>query len=101
MTLQDTANPDSKLSVPGTEFASRYGDPSSPAVQGGLIGLATGGKVPGLRYRLRQRRGRGGAGQPRGVRRLVQQNGCYLVVFNMPSEAELREAMRLQERARE
>ena len=95
-TPQDTAHPDSKLSVPGTEFASRYGDPNSPAVNGGVVGLVTGGRRPGIRYRLKQRRGHGGEPQPRGAKKLLQQNVYYLMIVNMPSEAELKEAMRLQ-----
>ena len=58
----------------------------------------TGGKRPNLRYRLRQRRGKSQGGQPRGARRLLQQDVYYLMVVNMPSEAELQAAAEEQRR---
>ena len=95
---QDMDHPDSKLSVPGTDFATTYGDPNSPAVNGGVMGLVTAGKRPGIRYRLQNRRGKSGEKKPKGSKRMMQQNVYYLMIVNMPSQAELDEATRAQNR---
>lgn len=54
---QEYMNPNSKLNVaPPAEFRSRYADPNSAASNGGLIGLVSGGKIKGIRYRIHEHR---------------------------------------------
>ena len=72
---QEYYNPNSKLNVdqPRKEFVSRYSDPNSPAVNGGIIGLVTGGKVPSARYHIQEARRRNKEGKPARQRRLLSE----------------------------
>lgn len=107
-------NPTSALAVPSEKrFASRYADPTHPANSGSLISLLTGGVVnPAARREMRRsarrdrredrrerravRRGREitsdmARRRPREgiVRRILKKDVLYLMIVNLPSEAEL------------
>ena len=89
------SNPDSRLNIqPSPSFASRYSDPNSPAMNGGLIGLLSGGHMSSRRSRRQQRRWGGleHQKQPRGPKRFLKQDVLYLMIVNMPCEEELRQA---------
>lgn len=98
-------NPNSSLAVPQEKkFASRYADPTHPAVNGGLIGLVTGGKIdPIARRRARGPIGRlrKATGTNKGLSKIVQANVLYLMIVNMPNEEEMAEARRQMEREKE
>ncbi|KAH7351267.1 hypothetical protein BKA65DRAFT_396841 [Rhexocercosporidium sp. MPI-PUGE-AT-0058] len=101
-------NPDSKLVVPGqrTEFTSRYSDPNNPANNGSLVSMLTGGKFNprGLKnegWGGRRGRGRGGTREGQGdgprrqkkgaamVKRVLTKDVLYLMIVNMPTEADM------------
>lgn len=102
-------NPDLDMQVQDKPFASVYSDPNSSARTGGLIGLATAGKVnPRARRqeaRDERRVAKGKAPRaPRGerrrerkenrpIKRLLKEGALYLMVVNLPSEREI-EAVR-------
>jgi len=119
-----TIGEDSKLAVPGaadqTNFASRFSDPNHPVNSGSIIALLTGGYVDpkamarGRRYgalagvrgkpqlseqdsrniamgRKNQQAPRGLIG---GVRKLMSQDVLYLLIAEMPSQAEMAELTR-------
>ncbi|KAF5979355.1 hypothetical protein FBULB1_5769 [Fusarium bulbicola] len=102
------------------EFTSRYADPSHPSNNGSLISLLTGGYVDPTKLR-RGFRGQGSEGQnqgqPSGVRTdrqpglplpykpvkaarkfLFNKDVLYLMVVNMPTEDEFREAKAVLDR---
>ena len=95
--------PEAALMVPQEkQFASRYSDPNHPASSGSLISLLTGGNID-THSRRQQRdqakKGRRGFMGPLGlirhyqpVRRLMKQGVLYMMVVNMPSEAEMAKA---------
>ncbi len=107
--------PDSQLNVkPAPEFASRWADPNHAVNQGGLLGVLSGGMINPKVRRRQRRRGRRTAmgmstnsnGQQRtgmigGVKRKLQENVMYLMIVNMPSEAELKEAAALEAKFKE
>jgi hypothetical protein len=101
-------NPNSILpEVPMQEFASRYSDPNHPASQGGLISIASGGKVNpvGPVGRMRQKRMSKKGIDPSTAQTLPQklkerkkkspmkkalkQDAVYLMVVNLPSQEEM------------
>ncbi|KAF5612331.1 uncharacterized protein FSUBG_1650 [Fusarium subglutinans] len=76
------------------KFTSRYADPSHPSNNGSLISLLTGGYVDPtkLRHGFRGQASEGqNQGQPTG-------DVLYLMVVNMPTEDELREAKAVLDR---
>ena len=95
--------PEANLIVPQEkQFASRYSDPNHPASNGSLISLLTGGKVDPMSMRrqrdqsMKEKRGfTGPLGMVRHyqpVRRVMRQGVLYMMVVNMPSEAEMAKA---------
>jgi len=106
-------NPDSSLATASTpQFASRFSDPNHPMYSGGLITLASGGLIQkrdrgrrgivrgrdsgrrslgedgrrdGRGRRERNRRG----GLKGGIKRIMKENVLYMMIVNMPSEAEM------------
>lgn len=92
----------STLSPGPSEFASRYSDPNHPANNGSLISFLTGGAVNprARRERRRAQRAERRGKSPRArrtrnkgpVRRMLRQGMLYLMVVNMPTEAELQMA---------
>lgn len=93
-------SPEAALLVPQEkQFASRYADPNHPASSGSLISLLTGGNVdPHLRRRQRDqaKKDKRGFMGPLGmirhyqpVRRVMRQGVLYMMVVNMPSDAEM------------
>lgn len=119
-----THGEDSKLAVPGatdqTKFASRFSDPNHPVNSGSIIALLTGGYVdPKAMVRGRRdgvlagvrgkspmseqdRRniamGRKNQQAPRGliggVKKMMSQDVLYLLIAEMPSQAEMEELTR-------
>ena len=111
-------NPDTAALQPQSEqeFASRFSDPNHPVNNGGLIGLLSGGAVSSRKSRRRQQGGRRRSGRPtetdalgkaqRGglvgtAKRQLKENVVYLMIVNMPSEAELKEAAEMERRYKE
>lgn len=97
-------SPEAALLVPqDKQFASRYSDPNHPASSGSLVSLLTGGNVdPRTRRSQRDqaKKDRRGFMGPLGmirhyqpVRRVMRQGVLYMMVVNMPSEAEMASAM--------
>ena len=95
--------PEAKLLMPQEkQFAGRYADPNHPASSGSLVSLLTGGHVdPRSMRRQRDQRVKDRLGfmgplgmarhyQP--VRRMMRQGVLYMMVVNMPSEAEMAKA---------
>lgn len=110
-------DPDSVLAsnTPVPVFRSRYADPNSKASNGHLVNFVTGGAVnlESIQQRKQRRReerraeemrggGRRGRGESRRkgpvglvlspVKKVLKKDVMYLVVVNMPSESEMREA---------
>ena len=106
----EESNPDSKLSVlPKEEFASRYSDPTHTANKGDIVNVVTGGKIdrPSMKERrvimrgLLQGKGRmtpAQAREPQNMRkggvlgaakRKMHEDVVYLMVVNLPSDAEI------------
>jgi len=120
--VQAIKNPNSVLAnVPQEEFTSRYSDPKSPAARGSLISLVSGGKlVPNPQSRgligglvsvtkqaIRgEQQGSGWQNVNRGApqretivhkqikkaTKILRSNVLYLMVVNMPSEADMNAA---------
>ena len=95
-------NPNSALAGPETpQSRSRYADPNHAANSGSLISLVTGGAVNPLEHKQRRRQERRerlsnrigrplperGQGSP--IKRALQEDVLYLMIVNMPSDAEL------------
>ncbi|KAF2163587.1 hypothetical protein M409DRAFT_26196 [Zasmidium cellare ATCC 36951] len=96
-------NPNSKLNVVDRQFAGRYADPTT-FEHSGLIGVLSGGAVdPCRRHWEEEEEERRKNPQPekkRGgllssVRQRLREGVLYLLIVNMPSASELREAARL------
>ena len=106
---------------PETErFANRFANPNHPVHSGTLMGLVTGGKVDPvakLRGQHAQRRARRrgivlseeeirnaemGRGPGRGpIERILQSDVAYMIITNLPSEAELVKTRQEMERMKE
>jgi hypothetical protein len=107
-------NPNNPLAaLPDKPFASKYADPNHPMYHHGPINMVTGGKVD-LWAKTREKRVQNAeleTGRPlteaeklkaaydRGfttpatyVRRVIQENVIYLVICNLPTEAEMAKA---------
>lgn len=108
-------NPGSKLSVASTpEFASRFSDPAHAvnSRDASLLTVLSGGKIPGRKQRARARKGRPlildgrrdrkaqGKTPISAVKKKLKENVLYLMIVNLPSEAEMREAADMIERAK-
>lgn len=96
-------NPDSKLNVVDHQFAGRYADPTT-FEHSGLIGVLSGGAVDPCRRHWEdeeeERRKNPQPEKKRGgllssVRQRLREGVLYLLIVNMPSDSELREAARL------
>lgn len=100
-------NPGSSLSVPQDKpFASRYSDPNQPVNSGSLLSLVTGGKVDTKGYRRAHPKGpigriRVATGTNKPIKKILRQNVLYLMIVNMPSEEELKQARREMEAEKE
>lgn len=117
-------NPHSRLAMPPPEkkFASRFADPNHPANSGSIVALLTGGHfdLTAARRVRRARRRAAWRGEvltevdiknaemdrlPRDrfrrwkgqglIRRVMQKNVLYLMICNLPSEAEMEEMRRI------
>ncbi|KPM44469.1 hypothetical protein AK830_g2093 [Neonectria ditissima] len=121
----EAENQGSALAVPSSArqpFQSRYSDPNHAANSGSLISLVTGGAInpmerrQKLRTAMSERRNarRAAFGKapksPRGllrskdqrkspIRKLLQPNVLYLIVVNLPSEAEVQQSVSQLEQA--
>lgn len=98
---------------PRKEFASRWADPNHPVNQGGLLTVLSGGAInPGARrqqqrdYRaartgktplVQRRRHHGLIGT---AKRAVHEDVLYLMIVNMPSDAELKAAADVMNKAK-
>lgn len=81
-----------ELAPPRQEFASRYSDPTSSAVNSGLIGLVSGGTLMGPLSAYRQRRREeklqnGESVAPRS--RIMSEDVHYLMIVNLPNQEEI------------
>ena len=103
-------NPDSKLTVKEHEFESKYGDPKT-FENSGLLGVMTAGRIDPkqrlakLKNRRREQSGRrsgtaiGGLREKKGfVKKKLGEGVLYLLIVNMPSEAELQAAKEAEEK---
>ena len=109
-------NPDAaalNAGAPRKEFASRWADPNHPVNQGGLLNVLSGGIInPRARLEQKQqysaaRKGKGPLTQRQreeGIivkaKRVVHENVLYLMVVNMPSEAEMKSAAEIMAKAK-
>ena len=98
---------------PRKEFASRWADPNHPVNQGGLLNVLSGGVInPRARLEQKQeyraaRTGRKSVAQRRRdkgligkAKRAVHENVIYLMIVNMPSEAEMKTAAEIMAKAK-
>ncbi|KAH7140391.1 hypothetical protein B0J13DRAFT_63646 [Dactylonectria estremocensis] len=121
----ETEHQGSSLAVPSSArqpFQSRYSDPNHAANSGSLISLITGGAINPMERRQKMRtamserrnarrvangraprsprRGLGSKGQRKGpIRKMLQPNVLYLIVVNLPSEAEVQQSVNQLEQA--
>ena len=112
----EAKNPDAvplNSGPPRKEFASRWADPNHPVNQGGLLNVLSGGVI-NPRARLEQKReyraartGRMPANQQQKnqgligkVKRAVHENVLYLMIVNMPSDAEMKAAADVMAKAK-
>ncbi|EXJ77121.1 hypothetical protein A1O3_10279 [Capronia epimyces CBS 606.96] len=111
-------NPDSRLNIlPQEKFSSIFADPNHPINKGGSLNVITGGYLykgakalrdggagNALPFKLGRQAGKEGTGvggtSGQFVKRIIGENVLYLMVVNMPTEEEMRQAARLEERAR-
>ncbi len=114
-------NPESRLTgpPPSKQFASRYADPNHPANSGTILALLTGGhfdpkgKRRGRRAERRARRrgipltendvrnaelGRKPIARQGPIKRVLQKDVLYLMIVNLPNEAEMNAVAREIER---
>ncbi|KAL2059824.1 hypothetical protein VTL71DRAFT_9979 [Oculimacula yallundae] len=111
-------NPDSKLAATGAkpEFTSRYADPTHAVNNGGIVSFLTGGKINpkakmeekrlGRKQRGAEKRGeqiptsvggrRGKKGGP--IKRVLMKDVLYLMIVNLPTEAEIQAGRQAVER---
>jgi len=93
-------NPDSMLSVPVPKFASRYSDPNHAASSGNPLSFLSGGYINNQEQNRQQREAQREQNRQQQVENPQrQQSGgfmrrdiLYLMIVNMPTQAELAEA---------